>query len=323
MLSRVSLFVLILAYSPVDCSVSPAGEPFDLRDGDRVVLLGGAVVEQEQLSGYWETLLTIARPNARITFRNLGWSGDTVWGESRGMFEPHLGYERLVAHVKQEQPTLVIVAYGAAEAFGGEERIEAFADQLAKLISDLSAENRRFVFVSPLLMEAAALPVTTDDAQEHAQGYNRTLVRYSDVIRRFALEHDHAYVDLQPMQMATENGDATLTDNGIRLTPAGYRRTARWLASNVSPRGNVARLAAVVDLDFETPAAEDLRQAVVAKNRLYFHRWRPQNFTYLFGFRKHEQGQNAVEIPQFDPLIAAAEQTVFRLAAQLPPSVQR
>jgi hypothetical protein len=33
---------------------------------------------------------------------------------------------------------------------------------------------------------------------------------------------------------------------------------------------------------------------------LFFHRWRPANWTYLFGFRKHEQGRNAVEIPRFD-----------------------
>ena len=52
----------------------------------------------------------------------------------------------------------------------------------------------------------------------------------------------------------------------------------------------------------------------VAKNLLYFHRWRPQNVTYLFGFRKHEQGQNAVEIPQFDPLVAAKEPTIRALA---------
>ena len=49
---------------------------------------------------------------------------------------------------------------------------------------------------------------------------------------------------------------------------------------------------------------ESVRATINAKNELYFHRWRPQNVTYLFGFRKHEQGNNAVEIPQFDPLVA-------------------
>src|SRR5262249_320266 len=59
--------------------------------------------------------------------------------------------------------------------------------------------------------------------------------------------------------------------------------------------------------------AERLRKVIVEKNRLYFHRWRPQNETYLFGFRKHEQGQNAREIPQVDPLVAKLEQDIARL----------
>ena len=62
---------------------------------------------------------------------------------------------------------------------------------------------------------------------------------------------------------------------------------------------------------------EQLRQAIIAKNRLYFHRWRPQNVTYLFGFRKHEQGQNAKEVADFDPLIAQAEARIAELRAPL------
>src|SRR5581483_11736090 len=38
---------------------------------------------------------------------------------------------------------------------------------------------------------------------------------------------------------------------------------------------------------------ENLRQAIIAKNELFFDRWRPENQTYLFGFRKYEQGKNA------------------------------
>jgi hypothetical protein len=63
----------------------------------------------------------------------------------------------------------------------------------------------------------------------------------------------------------------------------------------------------------EFEQAEQLRSAIVTKNRLYFHRWRPQNETYLFGFRKQEQGQNAVEVPRFDPLVAEQEQVIARL----------
>ena len=60
-----------------------AAEPLPLRDGDRVVCVGSTLIEREQKYGYWETVLTLREPQKNITFRNLGWSGDTVWGESR------------------------------------------------------------------------------------------------------------------------------------------------------------------------------------------------------------------------------------------------
>jgi putative heme-binding domain-containing protein len=58
---------------------------------------------------------------------------------------------------------------------------------------------------------------------------------------------------------------------------------------------------------------EDLRQVILAKNQLFFNRWRPENSTYLFLFRKHEQGKNAQEIPKFDPLIQAEEEQIAKL----------
>lgn len=56
---------------------------------------------------------------------------------------------------------------------------------------------------------------------------------------------------------------------------------------------------------------------IIKKNKLFFYRWRPQNETYLFGFRKHEQGQNAKEVFQFDPLIAAEEKKIAELRVKL------
>jgi lysophospholipase L1-like esterase len=66
----------------------------------------------------------------------------------------------------------------------------------------------------------------------------------------------------------------------------------------------------------KTPDAvqfEQLRKAIVEKNQLYFHRWRPQNETYLFGFRKHEQGNNAREVPMFEPLVETQEAAIAKL----------
>jgi hypothetical protein len=60
-------------------------------------------------------------------------------------------------------------------------------------------------------------------------------------------------------------------------------------------------------------AEETLRQAIVEKNTLFFHRHRPQNETYLRGFRKHEQGNNATEIYAFEPLTAEKDKQISRL----------
>ena len=64
--------------------------------------------------------------------------------------------------------------------------------------------------------------------------------------------------------------------------------------------------------------AESLRERIVKKNELFFHRFRPQNQTYLFGFRRHEQSNNAAEIPEFDPLVTSLEEQIFELATPRP-----
>ena len=82
-----------------------------------------------------------------------------------------------------------------------------------------------------------------------------------------------------------------LTTNSIHLSPEGYK---------------VAASAIVGAFERKAPnfkKAEHLRQAVLAKNEQHFNQWRPQNTTYLFGFRKHEQGRNAVEVEQIEPYL--------------------
>ena len=42
----------------------------------------------------------------------------------------------------------------------------------------------------------------------------------------------------------------------------------------------------VIDAGPSFAQAEELRQTILKKNELFFHRWRPENHTYIFGFRK-------------------------------------
>lgn len=98
-------------------------------------------------------------------------------------------------------------------------------------------------------------------------------------------------------------------------------RTIKSAIYEIHTEGNKVLSATAVELaaGVEINGGPDLQQAsslrdtIRRKNELFFHRWRPQNETYLFLFRKHEQGNNAIEIPQFDPLVSEQEAKIARL----------
>ena len=274
-------------------SSNSAGPSWSLRDGDRVVFLGDTFVEREGDRGFIETALVAAHADASLMFRNLGWSGDTVWAESRGVFDqPAKGYERMLALVRELKPTIVFVAYGRNESYRGEAGLAAFRKQLEKLCDDLLAADIRLVLVTPHRFETA-----------DAAASNAALAIYSQAIRDVAAAQHAGLVDLFAQLPITAAASQKLTENGVHLSNAGYAEAARvFAAASGHP----------LPTDFAT-RSETIRDQVVAKNRLFFHRWRPANETYIFLFRKHEQGNNAVEILQFDPLVEAAEQQVRSL----------
>ena len=68
---------------------------------------------------------------------------------------------------------------------------------------------------------------------------------------------------------------------------------------------------AYIDAGPDVDQAKKIRRLIREKNELYFHRTRPQNQAYLWGFRKHEQGNNFKEVPMFDPLIRQKEEEIF------------
>jgi hypothetical protein len=89
-------------------------KPFEFKDGDRIVWIGNTFVEREQRYGYWETAVLAANKDKKITFRNLGWSGDTVFGDARAAFDNAAkGFERLVSLTLELKPTVIFVSYGS------------------------------------------------------------------------------------------------------------------------------------------------------------------------------------------------------------------
>jgi lysophospholipase L1-like esterase len=283
----------------------PRADRFDIRDGDRIVWIGSTVVEREQRYGYWELALHAAYPEKQFTLRNLGWSGDTVFGDARAGFENAAkGFERLRDRTLGLKPTLILVSYGTNESFEGDAGLAPFEKGLEKLLDALKPANARVVLISPPPFEA--IPGYLDERQRNAR--NGMLKKYSNVIRSVAERRGHAFADVfNRFQEIRQPGP--FTDNGLHLTEAGYKQLAPFFLNALATPGVNERL--------RGDAAEPLRQAIIAKNQLYFYRWRPQNETYLFGFRKHEQGNNAKEVDEFDPLTAKADEEIEALRKKL------
>ncbi|MEO6111299.1 MAG: GDSL family lipase, partial [Nitrospiraceae bacterium] len=101
--------------------------PVEFKPNDRFILIGGTLIEREQRYGYWETMLSDRHPGLKV--RNLGWSGDNVTGEARRAFEvtdPNIGRKRLVDLALAEKPSVILICYGANEAFEGQAGVENF-----------------------------------------------------------------------------------------------------------------------------------------------------------------------------------------------------
>jgi lysophospholipase L1-like esterase len=295
---------------------------FEFKDGDRIVWIGSTLVEREQRYGHWETALLARFPDKNITVRNLSWSGDTVRGEARGRFDfdkPDVCLKQLVNLTLELKPTVIFVSYGTNESFEGDAGIDRFRMGLKKLLGELKPTNARVVLFSPAPFEEGVGPVD-------AAARNAMLEKYAKVTMEVAVEQKVRFADLyQTMKHLYDSAKHAadkyprdkfpnvkllypLTDNGMHLNERGYFATWGCFLRSLG-------------WDFGSnfgPATEPLRKAVIAKNELFFHRWRPQNETYLFGFRKHEQGKNAKEVAEFDPLVAKAEEEIEKIRKMLP-----
>lgn len=272
--------------------LSAASPVWTATQDETVVLLGDTFFERDYRQGHLETALTIATAGKNIRFRNLGWSGDTPRCESRSYFGPPAeGFDRLRKQLEEIKPTTIIACYGAVDTFEGEAGLESFLASYKTLLQMIQSScGAKVILMSP--------PAVSRDAQRYPAlaDHNAERERYSAAIAQLASSLSLGYADLFA-QMKDKN---LATINGVTFTDQDYATIAPLLVQSLGLTSKVP------PQQFPT-----LRDTIIVKNHLFFQRWRPQNEIYLFGSRKHEQGRNGAEIPQFDPLIEQKEQLIF------------
>jgi glucose/arabinose dehydrogenase len=300
-------------------SASAADAPkFELKDGDRVLFIGDTFFEREGDYGHIETRLTAAFPDRNVTFRNLAWAGDTPLGRARASFDWNKPETEWLKRVKEQvalvKPTVAFLSYGMTAALELAEtkaeeqpaKLEKFKADLGTLmdaIDEVSGQKVRFVLVGPF-------PHQPSNSGEHPEvrDNNRSLFRFQTATRELAEARKQFFTgfgvladvgrwDINPNAPARTVDGITPSSWGNDFAAQQIVRSINGGSLSVGPQ----------------QAEEVLRSAIRKKNELFFHRWRPENWTYLFGFRKGEQGQNGVEIPRFDPLIAQWDARIAKL----------
>ncbi len=281
----------ILAVAILGAPAGPAQEArLELRKGDRVVFVGNTFAERLQLFGYLETGLLLAYPDLDLSFRNLAWSADEITLQPRP-----LNFGDLHGHLRGQEADVVFLFYGANEAFAGEEGLETFRTELRLFLDDLKAhrysgEPPRLVLVSPIPQEGARGGPDPELYNAHARAYAATM---SEV----AAQSGVPFVDLfEPMERTFEESAEPLTRNGMHLGAEGYRLATAALLRSLG-------IQASLEL---TPEQETVRATVIAKNKLFFDRYRAVNGYYIYGDRKEPFGvvNFPPEMVRFDELVA-------------------
>ncbi len=306
---RLATFLLILL--GIALPRARAAEPippdaFSFRDGETVLFMGDTFLEREGDLGHIETRLTILHNDRKVHFRNLSWAADTPMGRSRASFDwnksPDDWLKRVREQVALVKPDAAILSYGLTASFAGRDGVEAYERDLVRLmdaIREASGKPVRFALLGPLGCEQ--IP-GLDPARVAAN--NADIRLYVTATRDVALRNKARFVDLYPATARKRPTDPQWTTDGLHLNHSGYYMIAYQVQFGLGFR---------IMSHYPVDPYETVRRAVVKKNEYFFHRWRPANWTYLFGFRKHEQGQNAGEIPQFDPIIADWEARIDRV----------
>jgi len=241
--ARGCLLILLITFHIYCCTAQTkagiAVNTFELKNGDRVVFLGNSLFENDMQYGYLELALTTRFPNRDVTFRNLGWSGDNVFGDARSYYStPPTSYELLIEQITKAKPSLVFLGYGGIEAQEGEAGLSHFKAGLNNLLNKVDSLGARTVLLSPI-------SVLSGDSAQNLAKRNEDIELYADAISKIAKDRGKRFIDIfNPIRELAKT--QTLTENGIHLNETGYYYLTKEIEKALGLKSSVKTITATV-----------------------------------------------------------------------------
>jgi lysophospholipase L1-like esterase len=250
---------LLLILIAVQC-IHALGADFLIHDGDRVVFLGDSITEQRLYTTYIEAYALTRHPSWKLSFRNVGWGGDTAWLRQRAhpdekqLFEADEAAQQKMVEdavgrglgrdVLPLKPTLVTIKFGmndhSYQPFR-EDIFRAYIRSQTQIAKVLGEHGARVAFLTPQPIEDKR-PDPDKDAR------NQSLRKFSDGLKDVAAKTGATFVDQFDPYMAIllrerVSNPATFVGGGdaVHPGPVGHTVMAWAVLKGLGATANVSR----------------------------------------------------------------------------------
>src|SRR5271170_7953712 len=275
------LWLNFTAVAQTGSGPAPASAPaIQLHPHDHIVLIGNALADRFQHSGWLETYIQAQYAGRDLVFRNLAEPGDEIatWHRSENFGSRDDWLTRARADV-------IFAFYGFNESFRGSEGLPKFKTELDHFLKETLAKNYsghghpRIVLFSPIANERMQDPNFPDPAENNAN-----LAEYSLAMGEVAALNHVPFVDLfspsQKIFAAAAQRGQSLTINGLHLDAEGDK-----LISQVIFKRLFSQELPGAGIEFKGVDLEKLRGAIVDKNEQWHARYRTIDGYNVYGGR--------------------------------------
>ena len=183
-MKKLTAFAFAAIFSSAITYISPlqaAAAQFAIHDGDRVVMLGDSITEQRLYTTAIEAYTLARFPQWKLTFRNIGWGGDTAHG----------GLNRAPRDMLPLKPTFVTIDFGMNDhgyRAHDEGIYKNYIEKQTGLVSLLKTNGARVALVTPQPIEDKR-PDPDKDVR------NESLRKMSDGLRGIATKESVLFAD--------------------------------------------------------------------------------------------------------------------------------